>query len=137
MNNYTYDELTIGLTHSFSVTVTDDMLDKFKDITGDLNPLHNDAEFARDKGYKDRVAYGMLTASFMSTVAGMYLPGVRSLILGVEAEFPKPVYVGDELTVTGQIKEKNDTFNFIVIKITVTNKEGSKVLRGKMKVKVL
>ena len=137
MNTYTYDELNIGDVEEFKVTVTDSMLDKFKDITGDLNPLHTDKEFAKEKGYKDRVAYGMLTASFMSTVAGMYLPGERSLILGVEAEFPKPVYVGDVLTVSGQIKEKNDTFNFIVLKITVTNAEGQKVLRGKMKVKVI
>lgn len=137
MKKYTYEEINVGLKESFKVTVTEDMLSSFKDITNDLNPMHNDDEFAKGKGYKGRVAYGMLTASFMSTIAGMYLPGERSLILSVEAEFPNPVYIGDEITIEGEVKEKNDTFQFIIVKVTVKNSENKKVLRGKMKVKVL
>ena len=137
MKKYTYEEINVGLKESFKVTVTKEMLSSFKDITNDLNPMHNDDEFAKGKGYKGRVAYGMLTASFMSTIAGMYLPGERSLILSVEAEFPNPVYIGDEITIEGEVKEKNDTFQFIIIKVTVKNSENKKVLRGKMKVKVL
>ena len=137
MKKYTYEEINVGLKESFKVTVTKEMLSSFKDITNDLNPMHNDDEFAKGKGYNGRVAYGMLTASFMSTIAGMYLPGERSLILSVEAEFPNPVYIGDEITIEGEVKEKNDTFQFIIIKVTVKNSENKKVLRGKMKVKVL
>lgn len=137
MNTYTYDEITEGLKCEFKVTVTEDMFSSFKAITGDSNPMHTDNEYAVNKGYEGRVAYGMLTASFMSTIAGMYLPGERSLILSEEAEFPKPVYIGDELTITGEVKEKNDTFEYIVIKVIVRNAQGLKVLRGKLKVKVL
>ncbi len=137
MNTYTYDEIEVGQAESFTVTVTEDMLSSFKAITGDNNPLHNDEDFARAKGQPGRVAYGMLTASFLSTLAGVYLPGERSLIQQVEIKFAKPVYIGDTLTVTGQVAEKNDTVQRIELKVTITNQEGAKVLRGKMGVLVI
>ncbi len=137
MNTYTYDEIEVGQAESFTVTVTEDMLSSFKAITGDNNPLHNNEDFARAKGQPGRVAYGMLTASFLSTLAGVYLPGERSLIQQVEIKFAKPVYIGDTLTVTGQVAEKNDTVQRIELKVTITNQEGAKVLRGKMGVLVI
>ncbi len=137
MNTYTYDEIEVGQAESFTVTVTEDMLTSFKAITGDNNPLHNDEDFAKAKGQPGRVAYGMLTASFLSTLAGVYLPGERSLIQQVEIKFAKPVYIGDTLTVTGQVAEKNDTVQRIELKVTITNQDGAKVLRGKMGVLVI
>ncbi len=79
----------------------------------------------------------MLTASFLSTLAGVYLPGERSLIQQVEIKFAKPVYIGDTLTVTGQVAEKNDTVQRIELKVTITNQDAAKVLRGKMGVLVI
>ncbi len=137
MNTYTYDEIEVGQAESFTVSVTEDMLTSFKAITGDNNPLHNDEDFAKAKGQPGRVAYGMLTASFLSTLAGVYLPGERSLIQQVEIKFAKPVYIGDTLTVTGQVAEKNDTVQRIELKVTITNQDGAKVLRGKMGVLVI
>ncbi len=137
MNTYTYDEIEVGQAESFTVTVTEDMISSFKAITGDNNPLHNDEDFAKAKGQPGRVAYGMLTASFLSTLAGVYLPGERSLIQQVEIKFAKPVYIGDTLTVTGQVAEKNDTVQRIELKVTITNQDAAKVLRGKMGVLVI
>lgn len=134
MNNYSYEELEIGHEESFTVTVTEKMLDDFRDITGDVNPLHNDEEYAISKGHPGRVAYGMLTAAFMSTLAGVYLPGKKSLIHETETKLEKPVYAGDVLTVSGTVKEKNDTFRFIVVKVIIKNQNGEKVLKGKMQV---
>ena len=58
----------------------------------------------------------MLTASFLSTLAGVYLPGERSLIQSIESKFVNPVYVGDELTIRGIILALNDTVKQIEIK---------------------
>ena len=137
MNNYTFDELTVGMTESFKVTITEAMLDAFKGITGDVNPLHNDEEFAKAKGHPGRVAYGMLTASFLSTLAGVYIPGERSLIQQVETKFAKPVYIGDELTVTGEITELVESVQRLELKVTITNQDGKKVLRGTMGILVV
>jgi len=99
--------------------------------------LHTDAEFAKTKGYDSCVAYGMLTASFLSTLAGVYLPGEKSLIHSVETKFVKPVFVGDTLTITGKVSEKNELFSVITLKVTITNQRAEKVLRGSMQIGVL
>ncbi len=136
MNTYTYDEIETGQRESFTVDITEEMLDIFRSLSGDTNPLHNDSDYARGKGYESRVAYGMLTASFMSTLAGVYMPGERSLIKETHIKFTKPVFPGDRLDITGEVTEKHDGFNMIVLKVTMTNQRGEKVLRGSMDIMV-
>ncbi len=136
MNHYTYDEINIGHKEKFEVTVTEQMLERFLEITSDTNPLHADKEYAMAEGYENRVAYGMLTASFMSTLAGVYIPGERSLIKEIKVKFAKPVYPDETLTVEGEVTDKNDTFNMIVLKVTMRNDKGEKVLRGSMDIMI-
>ena len=137
MNQYRFEDVYVGLKEEFQVTVTEDMLKQFCVITGDVNPLHTDAAFAKEKGYESNVAYGMLTASFLSTLAGVYLPGERSLIHSVESKFTKPVYAGDILTISGQVTECNEMFSVFTMKTVIVNQKGEKVLRGKMQVGII
>lgn len=134
MNTYKFSDLHIGHEESFSVSVTEKMMDDFKSITGDINPLHNDNEFAVKTGHPGRVVYGLLTASFMSTLAGVYLPGRYSLIHTVETEFVKPVYIGDILKVNGKVVQKDENFKVIWLKVVITNQHEKKVCRGKMRI---
>lgn len=137
MNNYSYEELSVGKKEEFQTIVTEEMLTRFGSITGDYNPLHTSAEYAISKGYDGKVVYGMLTASFLSALAGMFLPGKRSLIHRVEVEFPKPVYVGDTLTIVGEVSEMHDAFQLFDMKVTIRNQDHKKVLRGKMRIQIL
>ncbi len=137
MNKYCLDDLYIGMTEGFEATITEQMMETFRGITGDINPLHTDAEFAKGKGYEDKVVYGMLTSSFLSTLAGVYLPGENSLIREVEVKMKKPVYVGEVLRIEGEISEINRDFGIFTMKVTITNGTGEKVLRGKMQMGVL
>ena len=137
MNSFSYEEIEIGQKEGFSATVTEEALAGFKGITGDINPLHNDADFAVKKGYKDKVCYGMLTAAYLSTLAGVYLPGEKSLIQGVELKFSQPVYVGDVLDIRGEVTEKNDTFKVIKVKVSIRDQDGKKVLKGSMQIGVV
>ena len=137
MNHYNYDEIEVGMKKEFQAVITDEMLEKFRTITGDENPLHTDSEFAAGKGYSKQVCYGMLTASFLSTLAGVYLPGEKSLIHSVEIKMTKPVFSGDQLTISGEVTEKNDLFSVFIMKITILNQNKEKVLRGKMQVGVI
>lgn len=138
MNTYLYEDIQLGHTESFHVTLTSDMVRAFGELTGDVNPLHVDAAYARAQGYDDTVVYGMLTASFLSTLAGMYLPGKYSLIHSVEVKFPKPIYVtGEKLTVTGTVTEKNELFHLLTIKVSIENDAKEKVCRAIMKVGLL
>lgn len=70
MNRFTYEDLSVGQTAEFSCEITAAMMDSFREISGDVNPLHNDADFARGKGYPGRVVYGMLTSSMYSCLGG-------------------------------------------------------------------
>ena len=137
MNTYTYDQIEVGHKESFTVTVTDEEMDKFRDITGDVNPLHADLEYARAHGHKRCVVFGMLTASYLSTLAGVYLPGEHSLIHSVKTKFSGVVYVGDELTIEGVVTEKNDTFRIIIIKVLIRNQRKEKVCKAELQVGVI
>lgn len=136
MNQYKYEEITIGQKESFTVTITEEMQDSFRKITGDINPLHESFEYATAKGYKDRVVFGMLSASLLSTLAGVYLPGERSLIQSVSVKFRKPVYIGDTLTVEGIVSDKSDAVSTIMVKYTMTNRDGVSVAKGDMMIGV-
>lgn len=137
MNKYSFEEIEVGTEESFQVTVTSEMVEQFRKITGDVNPLHTTEEFARKKGYDGCLVYGMLTASFLSTLAGVYLPGERSLIHSVETKFVKPVFIGDTLNVVGKVTEKKENFQVFILKVTITNQKNEKVLRGSMQIGVL
>lgn len=130
MNHYRLADLTPGVTESFIVTITEEMMAQFYAITGDNSPIHMDADYAAGRGYPGRVVYGMLGASFLSTLAGVYLPGEHCLLHGVDLKFAKPIFIGDTLTVTGVVDEVNDTFWEITIKASIVNQDGKKVTRA-------
>ena len=130
MNHYRLADLTPGVTESFTVTITEEMMAQFYAITVDNSPIHMDADYAAGRGYPGRVVYGMLGASFLSTLAGVYLPGEHCLLHGVDLKFAKPIFIGDTLTVTGVVDEVNDTFREITIKASIVNQDGKKVTRA-------
>ena len=133
MNHYTLAEMTPGLTESFTVTVTEEMMQAFERLTGDCSPIHVDENYAKARGYGGRVVYGMLGASFFSTLAGVYLPGEHCLLHGVECKFARPVFIGDTLTVTGTVVNVSEAVAEAEIKAVVTNQDGKKVTRGVIK----
>lgn len=141
MNEYTIEEIQVGMSASFKKLITKEMEDSFRVITGDENQLHKEDDFALEisgGNFKGHAAFGMLTASFYSTVAGMYLPGKYSLIHSFdEISFMKPVFVGDELTVNAEVIDKDEALKMIRLKIIIKNQDNKKVSRAKMKVLVM
>lgn len=132
MNEYKYDEIQVGLKESFCVHITKEMEDSFRTITGDMNPLHIQDDFARASGdgkFPGHVTFGMMTASFYSTLAGVYIPGKYSLIHSVGLKFLKPVFAGNDLTVTGEVVEKVDALKLIQIKCKIVNEKTRLFLR--------
>ena len=123
MNYYEYTDIQEGQQESFSFTITDQMMQQVRMICGDNNPLHCDETYAIQHGYKGRVAYGMLTSLFYSTLAGVYLPGEKSLIHSIECKFHLPVYIGDQLKVVGVVDKKYDKFQLIKVKASIFRNE--------------
>jgi len=89
------EEISEGMTAIFSKTVTDADIVLFAGITGDTNPVHLDEEFAKPTMFKGRIAHGMLTAGFISTVFGTKLPGPGCIYLSQNLKFKAPVRIGD------------------------------------------
>lgn len=137
MNHFKYNDLFVGQKEEFIAEVTQEKMEMFYALTSDDNPLHRNEQFAKQHGYKACVVYGMLTSSFLSTFAGVYLPGEFCLIQSVESKFTKPVYIGDRLTISGVISELHDSVQQAVIKVKIANQNQELVCKAKIKVGVL
>ena len=95
--------------------------------------MHIDREYvlkSAQGGYTDCLVYGMCTASFYSTLVGVYLPGEKCLFHECNVAWLKPVYVGDELTVVGEVAKVDDRVKRIKIKAYMENQKGERVSRA-------
>lgn len=126
----TYDELQIGDTASFSKTISETDVYLFAGISGDFNPAHVNEVEASKGMFGKRVVHGMLTASFISTVLAMKLPGPGTIYVGQELQFRAPVFIGDTITATVECIEKLEERKWAKFRTTVTNQEGKVVVTG-------
>lgn len=134
MNNYRFSDLSVGQSVSFSVTISEQMMDSFLNLSGDENPLHCDLDFAITQGYKDRVVYGLLTTSFISKLVGVLLPGKYCLLQGIELKYTNPVYIGDILVVKGRVDELHESVQRMTLKVEIINQDEKKVVKGKVEI---
>ena len=107
---YYLEDLEPGMAATYAKTVTEADVVLFAGISGDSNPVHMDNEFAKGTMFKGRIAHGMLTASFISTVLGTRLPGPGCIYVSQNLKFRAPVRIGDtvkaRVTVTAVDREK-------------------------------
>ena len=137
MQAYRFSDIHVGLEESFEVTVTQDMMEKFLSISGDINPLHINEIYAKGKGFKGRVVYGLLSSSFYSTLAGVYLPGKFCILQGADIQFSHPVFIGDILTISGKVSYINEAYKQLEIKAVIRNQDHKKVSKATLKTGVM
>lgn len=94
------DEIVIGMSASYSQTITDADVKQFAGMSGDNNPVHMDEEYADKSRFKKRIAHGLLSASFFSALFGTKLPGKGCVYVSQNLNFKKPVYLGDTVIAT-------------------------------------
>src|SRR5581483_1399600 len=128
MRELAYDEIKTGDEASLSRTITEAHIVSFAGVTGDVNPVHLDAEYAKQTMFGVRIAHGMLMAGLISAVLGTQLPGPNSIYLGQELKFTAPVKIGDTVTVTATVTEKRDDKKIIKLRTTVSNQRGEMVV---------
>ena len=125
----------VGQMASFSKTITETDVYGFAGITGDFNPLHVDAVTAEAGRFGERIAHGMLSASFISTVIATRLPGPGTIYMGQEVRFLNPVRFGDTITATVVIEELLDRGR-VRLHTFVENQKGETVVDGYALVKL-
>jgi 3-hydroxybutyryl-CoA dehydratase len=126
----TIDQLELGQSAKFSKTIAEADVYGFAGITGDFNPAHVDAEYAKDTFFKERIAHGMLTASLISTIIGTILPGPGSIYMGQNLRFLAPVKFGDTITAVAEVVEIMAEKKRIRLNTTCTNQDGTLVVDG-------
>lgn len=128
----TEDEIEVGMTSEFCKEVTQENIERFAQITGDENPLHMDDEFASQTQFGGRIAHGMYSASLISAVIGMKMPGPGAVYLGQTLNFKAPVHFGDVLVAQATVAKIviKAKFKIVEIETKVTNQNGTIVTDG-------
>ncbi|HPC46823.1 MAG TPA: MaoC family dehydratase [Deltaproteobacteria bacterium] len=124
------NEMAIGDSAEFSKTVSETDIYLFAGIVGDFNPAHLNEAYARTTFFKTRIAHGMLSAGFVSSVIGMQLPGPGSVYVSQELRFLAPVRIGDTVTAHVEVAEINAEKNRVRLSTWCVNQDGVKILEG-------
>jgi len=133
-NELSYNEISIGQQESFIIKITESMVEKFSNLSGDLNPLHMDNQFAESSSFNKRIVHGMFLASFFSQLIGMKLPGKNALYFSQTLNFRSPCYIDDEIEVVGEVIEKSDSTQIITLSTTIFNKSKTCLIDGIAKI---
>jgi len=104
---YYIDELNPGMSESLTRTVSERDVELFGEVSGDFNPMHFDEEYAKKTMFKGRIAHGMLSASYLSTILGMQMPGPGTIFMSATTRFRAPVRIGDTVVATCTVREVN------------------------------
>lgn len=134
LENRPYDSLSIGDSATFSKTLTEKELVLFAAVSGDVNPVHLDAEFAKTSMFGERIAHGLWSGSLISAALATQLPGPGTIYLSQDLSFRRPAKLGDTLTVTLTVKEKQDEKKIVILDCVVTNQDDKAVVTGTAKV---
>jgi len=132
-----FEKIQVGDEMELSHHLTQSDIDAFATLTGDFNPLHMDQAFASRTQFRKPVAHGMLSASFISTMIGMLLPGSGALWTSQTLEFLNPAFVDDILTVTAKVKQKSIASHSLVLQINITNQHRQQLVSGESTLKQL
>ena len=134
INELKYNDIFIGQQERFMINITESMVEKFSNLSGDLNPLHMDNQFAESSSFKKRIVHGMLLASFFSQLIGMKLPGKNALYFSQTLNFRSPCYIDDQIEVVGEVIEKSDSTQIITVSTTIFNKTKTCLIDGIAKI---
>ncbi len=105
MTTHYIDQLHPGMSASTSKTVTEADIILFAGISTDVNPAHLDEEYCKGTMFGTRIAHGMLSAGFISTVIGTKLPGYGTIYMSQTLRFKAPVRIGDTVSATATVTE--------------------------------
>jgi 3-hydroxybutyryl-CoA dehydratase len=107
LHGHYLEDLKLGMTAVYSKTVTDADIMAFAGVSGDTNPLHLSDDFAKTTMFEGRIAHGMLSASFISTLIGTRLPGPGAIYMGQSLKFLAPVRPGQCVNTRATVTDIN------------------------------
>ena len=133
-NSFNFQQIEIGQTVEFDQIISESMIDKFAEISGDYNQMHINNEYSKNAGFEGRIAHGILLGAFFSRLVGMYLPGKNALYFSQSLKFISPCYPNDLVTISGKVIKKSTSTKMITIETKITKKPDVKIVIGEAKV---
>lgn len=130
LTNFPYADIELGQTATYSKPVGEQEVLLFAAVSGDINPLHLDPEYARTTPFGERIAHGMLTGGLVSAAIAMKLPGPGTIYRSQSLRFRAPVKLGDTLTVQLEVTEKSDRGPSVTLDCKVFNQHDKLVASG-------
>ena len=132
-----FETFHVGYKDSFTRKILAQDVEAFARLSGDYNKLHMDEEYAHRTQFEQRVVHGFLHASLLSTLIGERIPGPGALYVGQTINFTAPVFIGDELTVSGEVIALDVKKRTLEIQTVINKGNDEKVLDGVARVRVL
>jgi len=130
-------DLKIGDKFSTERYVTDELVRKFAEVSGDYNPIHLDEEFAKNTRFGKRIAHGMLSGAFISAVLGNEFKNRKIVYLSQTMRFTAPVFLGDTVTAMGTVTNIREDKGIVTLETVCTKQNGETVVTGEAVVMVL
>jgi len=124
------DSFYVGQSARTAKTISESDVYLFAGISGDMNPMHVNAQHAEGTRFRGRIAHGILSAGLISAVLGMQLPGPGCIYMGQQLKFLRPVYIGDTITAEATISAIDWTKNRVVLSTVCTNQKDEVVITG-------
>jgi len=134
IENHPLAELRVGAGASLKRTVTRNDILLFAKVSGDVNPAHVDAAYAKTSRFGEIIAHGMLGGALISTVLGTRFPGPGTIYVAQTLEFLKPVHVGDTLTVTVTVTSIDAARQRVSLDTRCVDQDGDAVIEGQAEV---
>ena len=133
---YSFNDIRVGQREVFQILIDEELVENFAKVSGDFSPLHMNETYAKETSFSGRICHGMLLASFFSRLVGMYLPGKNALYFSQNLSFVNPCYIGENVTVSGEVTDKSEATRIIKLKTVVKNEQEKLLVEGTAQVLV-
>lgn len=134
LENHPFAGIRLGDGATLVRQVTQRDIELFAAVSGDVNPAHVDALYAKSSHFHEIIAHGMLGGSLISTVLGTQFPGPGTIYLGQTLKFLKPIHIGDTVTVTVSVTSLDAATRRVLLDTHCVDQEGDMVIEGQAEV---
>lgn len=135
--HYAMDDFQLNDAYQECFTVTEGVYLSFQQCSGDYNPLHTNENFAKSKGFPQRVMYGNILNAFLSCFIGEKLPTKEVIIQSQEISYKHPVYLNDVLRFEAVISGVFESVRTIEFRYKFKNADDMVVAKGKISIGLL
>jgi 3-hydroxybutyryl-CoA dehydratase len=110
-----------GFRTAHRYTISRAVYEHFLAAFADTNRLHVDDEFARSRGFPERVMHGVILNGFVSHFVGVHFPGDAALLHSVRSQFKTPCHLGDEILIEGTVTQVAESVGVLTMDLVLTN----------------